>query len=269
MSSRQLKYKIYPSLLDSYQNYLDSDKNWEKFYGMSDEPKITIDEYEEKCKKELIDKINRVPFDNPAADKGTAFNIIVDCIKDRTKSDKIKVGREYEKKVSGTFSHVGSEMSGDVEFTGKVLGYNVTYNNREFYFPIQLCNEFAHYYKGSLSQVYTEAILPTEYGDVLLYGFIDELMPDSVHDIKTTSKYYSDKYKKGWQRYVYPYCLNKQGNDIHTFEFNATDFRNTYTESYTYKEERDIPILTDFVESFIEFLLANKSLITDKKIFNQ
>lgn len=252
MSSQQLKYKIYPSLLDSYQNYLDSDKNWEKFYGMSDEPKITIDEYEEKCKKELIDKINRVPFDNPAADKGTAFNELVDCLIHHKPSNKMTCEKLY----------AASPQN-------EVIAVRCVFNNRSFDFPLWLVREFAHYYKGSISQVYTEAVLSTKYGDVLLYGFIDELMPDSVHDIKTTSKYYSDKYKKGWQRYVYPYCLNKQGNGVHTFEFNATDFRNTYTESYTYKEERDIPILTDFVESFIEFLLANKSLITDKKIFNQ
>ena len=62
------KYKFYPTLLDSFQNYLDSDKNWETFYGGSDKPDSpTIDEYNEKSFNELIDRINRVPFESEAA----------------------------------------------------------------------------------------------------------------------------------------------------------------------------------------------------------
>lgn len=33
------------------------------------------------------------------------------------------------------------------------------------------------------------AVIPTRYGDVELYGYIDELVRDTVYDIKTTSKY--------------------------------------------------------------------------------
>ena len=66
---------------------------------------------------------------------------------------------------------------------------------------------------------------------------------------------------------VYPYCLIKNGNEIRTFEYNITDFRNTYTETYVFDEKRDIPVLTSFVERFIEFLEVNRNLITDKKIF--
>ena len=44
------------------------------------------------------------------------------------------------------------------------------------------------------------AVIPTRYGDVELYGYIDELVRDTVYDIKTTSKYDFGKYEHGWQR---------------------------------------------------------------------
>lgn len=194
MSSRQPDFRIYPSLLDCYQDYLDAERNWEKFYGGQTDPKITVDEYEAECRQNVIDKINRVPYESEAADKGTAFNLLVDSLKDGELDPAIRVEREYEKKITGRVSSVGSETDGDVEFTDRVTGYNVSYKDRVFYFPLGLCLEFARYYKGAASQVYTEGILPTRYGDVLLYGFIDELMPDSVHDIKTTKSYKADKY---------------------------------------------------------------------------
>lgn len=44
-------------------------------------------------------------------------------------------------------------------------------------------------FSGALSQVFVSAVIPTRYGDVELYGYIDELVRDTVYDIKTTSKY--------------------------------------------------------------------------------
>ena len=37
--------------------------------------------------------------------------------------------------------------------------------------------------------------LSTAYGNVLVYGVIDELMPASIHDIKTTGSYTVGKYR--------------------------------------------------------------------------
>lgn len=239
----QLKYKLYATLLDAFQQYLDSEKLWNQFYGFSDDPKISLDEYEEKSFKELIDKINRVPFDSEAADKGTAFNEVVDCIIENRKSDKMEISVQDS-------------------------NIHVLYKERHFDFPILLCKEFAGYFNGALTQQNVEAKLPTIYGDVLLYGYIDELMPLSVHDIKTTGQYSAFKFRDHFQHLVYPYCLIQNGNDIRIFEYNVTDFKNTYTESYTFVPERDIPILTNHVERLIEFLEQNRDLITDRKVFN-
>lgn len=245
MTQPQVKYKFYATLLDSYQSFLDTQKNYDKFYGgCRENPRYTEDEYADKCFKELIDRINRVPFESEAADKGTAFNEVVDCL---------IAGGAPSAKCPYT-------IEGDYIFC--------VYNNRNFAFKRALCEEFAKYYDGAVSQMLIKAPMETKYGVVELYGYIDELMPFSVHDIKTTKYYEAFKFRNHWQHYVYPYCLWFRGDDVQYFEYNITDFTDTYTESYAYVPERDNAILQAHVESFIEFLEANRKLITDKKVFN-
>ncbi len=248
MMMRQPKYKFYATLLDAFTGYLRSDVIWSRYWGFSQDPPYTQEEFQGKQFNSLIDTINRVPFDSEAADKGTAFNEVVDCLIEHRKSDKVTV----------------EKIPSD---DGTTVGLRATYNNRQFVFPVSLCREFANYYKGALTQQRVEAILPTCFGDILLYGYIDELMPMSVHDIKTTGSYFVGKFKDHWQHLVYPYCLLQNGSDVRLFEYNVTDFRNTYTESYTFVPERDIPILTAHCEDFVRFLNDNRGLITDKKVF--
>lgn len=249
-----VSYNFYATLLDSYQNYLDSDKLWEKFWGSSENPKLTIDEYAAQSKQELINKINRVPFDSEAADKGTAFNEVVDCLIEHRNSPTMQVARVYE--------------------GGNIVALSVKYKEREFQFPIDMCRDLAAYFKGAVTQYYCEAILPTKYGNVKLYGYLDELMPTCIHDIKTTSRYEAYKFRDHWQHIVYPYCLKEEGNDVTKFEYdiikwgkglNDYDF---FTEVYNYDEAIDKPRLIAHCEGLIEFLETNRELITDKKIFN-
>lgn len=237
------KFKFYATLLDAFSNYLRSDAIYERYWGFSENPPHTPEEFKDLQFQKLIDTINRVPFDSEAADRGTCFNEIVDALIENRKPNGVEVER-----VDGVL-------------------YRASYNERTFDFPIALCLEFANYYKGALTQQRVEAILPTCFGEVLVYGVIDELMPLSIHDIKTTGNYYVGKFKDHWQHIVYPYCLMRNGGDVRLFEYNITDFKNTYTESYTFVPERDIPILTDHCEEFIRFLNDNRDLITDKKIF--
>ena len=247
---QQLKYKFYATILDSFWGYLNSDVVWEKYWGWSENPPHTPEQFHELQFQELIDRINRKPFDSEAADKGTAFNELVDALIENRKPNKMNVERNAENTC-----------------------YTVVYNDRTFVFPISLCREFANYYKGALTQQRVEAILPTAYGNVLVYGVIDELMSASVHDIKTTGSYTVGKFKDHHQHLVYPYALMKNGSDVRTFEYNIVEFNkggyvvDTYTETYVFNPERDISILTSHCEEFIRFLEENKELITDKKIF--
>lgn len=252
-----ISYNFYATLLDSFQNYLDSDILWEKFWGGSADPKLSISEYAEQCKQDLLDRINRVPFDSEAADRGTAYNEIVDCLIEHRNTDKMRVSKVFNE-------------------NNLVVALKAEYKEREFVFPIEMCRDMADSFKGAIPQYYCEGILPTKYGNVKLYGFIDELMPDSIHDIKTTSSYQAFKFKNHWQHYVYPYCLMCMGSDVPSFMYDVVlinskdpfkyDF---YREAYCFLPHLHIPRLTEHCERLIEFINANRELITDKKIFNQ
>lgn len=270
--NQQPKYRIYATLLDAFGAYLNSDVIWDKYYAFSENPPCDEDEFREKQFHELIDRINRKPFDSEKADRGTAFNEVIDCMIENRKSETVKVEKVYKVNRFGACDEMGKPLYYDEEETKEVIALKATYNNREFTFPISLCREFAAYYKGALTQQRVEAILPTAYGNVLVYGLIDELMPTSVHDIKTTGSYTVGKFKDHHQHLVYPYALMQNGSDVRTFEYNIVEFNkggyvvDTYTETYVFNPERDIPILTNHCEEFIRFLEENRELITDKKI---
>ena len=253
MKTRQIKYKFFATLLDAFRNYLQSDAIYEKYWGFSDEPPHTQDEFKVEQFQNLINTINRVPFDSEAADKGTAFNEIVDCIVLHKKSEKIDV------------SYVTDE-------TGKKIGLQAVYNERTFQFPIELCLEVSRYFREAIPQQYVEAILPTRFGEVLLYGYIDYVAPFCTHDLKTTSSYSVGKYRDHAQHLVYPYCLWKNGADVELFEYNVVELGKkmwqTYTETYTFVPDRDVPRLTTWVEDLIDFIEEHRDLITNKKIFN-
>lgn len=257
MSSRPA-YKIYPSILDGFQGLLDSDRNWEKFYGSSEAPSLSPSEYEQKVERELIDKVNRVPFTSEAASKGTAFNEIVDCILlhvPATREDcKIASVREADA------PYIKAEIDGF-----------------EFRYSEALCRRMAAFYKGAIPQYRLSAILHTKYGPVELYGNADYLLPDSVHDLKTTSKYEFGKFEDHWQRYTYPYCLLESGDytEVKDFTFDVLVWRENngildaefYSESYRYDHRAATAKLTLICEQFIAWLELHRAEITNKKIF--
>jgi len=238
-------YLIYATLLDKFSSYLNSSEIYQQYWGFSENAEKTEEQFEQEQFQSLIDAINRKPFESEAADMGTAFNEVIDCLIENRKSDKMEISSDKEKAI-----------------------IEVKFKTYKFQFPLSLCLEFSHYFKDALTQQRVTAQLETKYGIVEVYGVIDELLPNSVHDIKTTSKYSAFKYKNGWQHIVYPFCLIRNGHNITDFEYNITNFKDTFIESYTYQPERDEPKLILHCEAFIEFLELNKNLITDKKIFN-
>lgn len=249
----KLNYLFYATILDAYSNFLDSDAIWEKYWAFAENPPHTPEEFRQQQFQSLIDRINRVPFENESVSRGTAFNEVIDCIVLHKNSRKIDVQRVKDE-------------------SGAIAGLNVTYKERTFYFQMSLIKEVAEYYQGGLPQQYVQAILPTLYGNVLLYGYIDYVMPFLTCDLKTTERYLVGNYKNHWQHIVYPYVLMQNGCNVPDFEYNVVEFGktnyNTYTESYSFVAERDIPLLTRHCEDFIMFLQENRTLIKDKKIFN-
>lgn len=260
MSQPEIKYCVYPTLLDSFHTYLHSQEVWETYWGLSDNPSKTAEEFEEEKYKELIDKINRVPqTPSEAAAKGTSFNDLVDFLLHGTLLPGVKTRiidyvdeAEIGERSLKCAPYVECECDGFV-----------------FKHDLGLMRRFADYYgEGTMSQVFTSGVLDTKYGAVSIYGFIDEIKAFSIHDIKTVGKYTAYKFKDHWQHIIYPFCLHYKGNKANVFEYNVTDFKDVYTETYVYNEERDVPRLREFVEDFIEFLEEHRDVITDGKIFN-
>ena len=229
------RYRIYPSLLDKFQSLLDVEQTIEEFWNLDSEGdyKETADEMSDRLEKELIDCINRVPHEPiEAADKGTCFNEVIDCLIANRKC-------EYE----GMDIHSG-EVAGNRVITAKLNGF-------EFNYDVALCKEVADNFTGAISQHRCEAVLPTKYGDVELYGYADEIVADVIYDIKTTGRYDFGKYGKGWQRHVYPWCLVESGQiaDVLSFVYyvvvwSGGSSRNpiltakVYPEVYTYNHDQ-------------------------------
>lgn len=238
-----VQYNIYPTLLDKFEGYINSSRIYQQYWGFADEPSIKEEEFEQKQFQSLIDCINRVPFESEEADKGTAFNEVIDCIIESRTSEKMQIKSIKE---SGVIA--------------------VHYKEHLFNFPFDLTVKIAKSLSGAVCSKFCEGFIATRYGNVRLYGFIDQLMPFTIVDLKTTSKYNSFKYRDNWQHRVYPYCLNQEGIYINEFEYIVTDFKNIWSENYTFNEIEQQNLL-NHVERFIEFLEQHRHLITDKKIF--
>ena len=259
-----VKYRIYPSLLDKFQSFLDCELAVEEFWNIDADGnyKETADEMSDRLEQELLDAVNRVPHDPiEAADKGTCFNEVIDCLISHRKC-------EYE----GMDIQSG-EVAGNRVITAKLNGFTFTYD-------ATMCKDFASEYMGAISQHRCEAYLPTSYGLVELYGYADEIVQDYVVDIKTTSRYDFGKFSKGWQRHVYPYCLVASGEmkavsgfayDVVVWSGGSTRnpvlTANFYREWYDFHYDQSRQALKAICERFIEWLEAHRGQITDKKIF--
>lgn len=259
------KYKIYPSILDKFQKFLDSDMVAEEFWNLDSEGgyKLSPDEMSEQLEQELIDAVNRVPHEPiEAADKGTAFNEIIDCLIEE---------RECEREDMQIFlcNSYNDEC---------LPNYSVQFNGWEFSFDSFLCKDVAQYFSGHIPQYTCSAILPTAYGDVELYGHIDYVGINRICDLKTTKDYTFGNYSHYWQRYLYPYCLIESGDmeEVSEFEFTVVKWKQNknkpisgemYKEIYTYSHEASKLKLTAICEAFIEWLEEHRDVITNEKIF--
>lgn len=254
MNPQEIKYQFYPSLIDAYEGWRNSDKIWEEYWGGSEKPSKSPEEFEAEQLQGLLDKINRVPHEpNEAADKGTAFNEVVDMI-------------IHHRATSDIVTAASDKQAGVIRAT--MLKEDST--KQTFEFSIPLCREFADYYKGAVSQMFVEGTIGTIYGTVRLYGYADEVLEDGTCcDIKTTKQYKAGKFKNNTQHLAYPYCLNQMGIPCNDFEYNVTDFKSTFTEHYSVDLAKVETELRERCEQFIEFLFFHKDLITDTKIFNQ
>ena len=262
------QYRITPSLLNKFQDLLDADRHWEEFYGNSDEPSISSEDYYAKCEQELLDTINRIPFVSEAASRGTALNEIVDCILERRKQrPDMKVERVYE-------------QPGE---NGDVMALRAELDNFSFLFDINLVNQLTDYFFGATCQYRCEATMDTRYGPVILYGDVDYIMMDIVYDLKSTSKYSSyGKFCDGWQKDLYPWALIESGDmqTVSGFEYTIVPLTGGTATSplitgeikkewYDYSHGASTNRLRGILEAFIPWIEEHREQITHKRIFNQ
>lgn len=226
-------YNIYPTLLDSIQRLADCDQTWEKFWGNSDEPSKTQEEYYNECRQELLDKLNRKPSEpTEAADKGTCFNEIIDLLQE---------GRRNRNE--------------EMQFDMNDWAYTAAMHGFLFQFSRPMCDAYASMYKGAANQVYLEYTEKTKVGDVHLYGYADKVIFDQIIDLKTTSKYEVGKYEANWQRYVYSLALHSQGVTPSKFRYDVFEWRKGTEplEAAPYCEEYVVNI-KDYRNTLVGFL---------------
>ena len=257
------KYRFTPSLLAKWTDFVDSEALYQEFYGNSDEPSVSLEEFEAKQEKELWDAINRVPQEpSEAASRGTLLNVIVDCKVQWERPDaKYKIRRISDER--GRMTAIAGECD---EFS--------------FEYDADLCRMLFDYFKGCICQYRCEATIDTAFGDVILYGDADYIRRDKVFDLKTTKSYKYGKFEKGWQKDLYPYCLIESGDtkNIKGFEFTVVKWAGgtktqplisgeMFREYYTYDHCESAALLRQECERFIEWLEVNRDKITNKKIF--
>lgn len=261
-------FRITPSLLNKWQDLVDADLHWEEFYGNSDEPSISSEDYYAKCEKELLDAINRVPFISEAASRGTALNEIVDCIiENRPPREDMKVKRVY---------------SDGVGLNQEVVAIEAELDGFTFLFDKALIDQLVEYFAFATCQHRCEASMPTNFGEVILYGDADYIIRDMVHDLKSTSKYSAyGKFNSGWQKDVYPWALTESGEvkNISGFEYTIVPLSGgtgrtplitgeIKTEYYPYNHEAATLRLCAVLHDFIPWILEHKDKITHTRIFD-
>lgn len=211
------QYKFYATLLDAFQWYLDSEQ--------------------ETAEKDFIDKINRVPFQSDAADKGKAFNDLIDvCLTKGWTSNELSVMENIQSK----------------------YGFNT-----------ELIDSLVKELQGSVPQYFCSRVLHTSKGSIEIYGYMDFIKFTKAIDLKTTKTYTLGKYDKSWQKVVYPWCLVEDGIFVDEFEFLVTDFEHIYKEPYPINIYNIEAQLTVICLILIDFIEAKRHLITDKKIFGE
>lgn len=282
---KQPSYFFSPTLLDQFCNLCESDSIYEKYYGNSENPQLTAEDFHEQKYQELLDRINGVKSPTTEAQaKGTCLNEIVDCIIKRKACPSggvfIKTIRCLDDYSEILLSLAKPMLKQDEEAIikqaretlariGKAFIY-ARLEDFEFFFDIDFCKSIADYYSNCICQFYTSANLETSKGIVELHGYLDYFRRKNIFDLKTCKNYSFGNYDKYNQRHAYPYCMITSGmmTEVQDVEFTAYKLvggnsRNPLIvgeqnrEVYTFDYKQSVEILTSNCERFIDFINNN------------
>ena len=261
------KYRITPSLLNKWTDLVNSDRDWESFYGDADEPSVSPEDFYAKREKELLDACNRVPFTSEASSRGTALNELVDCLVE---------GRPPKEGI--TIKRIPNED--DDRITN---GFAVGIDGFSFLFSEELVFKIWTRFREATCQYRCEATMDTPFGPVILYGDADYILKDTVYDLKTTSRYSAySKYAEGWQKELYPWALIESGEmeSVSGFEYTIVPITGgtgtnplisgeIKTEYYTYNHDASTARLRAALDGFIPWIEEHRNLIIHPRIFNE
>lgn len=251
-------YRISPTLLDSFHGYINSDDTWEKYWGRLDNPKKTKAKFHAEKFDELIKYINREERTvNEAAERGTAFNEIVD----------IRLGNP-----AIGIANIGVNADDGTDF--------IVIDGKKWVFPIELVDNICERLEGAVCQQRLEGVIGTRFGRVLLTGYADHILGFKIVDLKTTGEYTLGQFRANHQHLAYPYICEQLGVTLTEFEYlvvqwyaSKVDGRITrwevFTEQYLYDAEKTEYALRRSCEQLIEFVENNRHFITNNHIFNQ
>lgn len=139
------------------------------------------------------------------------------------------------------------------------------YFNEGHSFGVDLINTLHERTKGAVWQQYVEGVIDTERGPVMLYGYIDCVLPGLLIDLKCTRVYKGRKFFDSYQHPVYLYCATEQGIEVDQFEYLITDDKEIYSETYSFNDKG----LRLICESLIDFAERRKKHILNPKFFGE
>lgn len=108
------------------------------------------------------------------------------------------------------------------------------------------------------TQVYCEH----QFGNVLMYGYVDVIGKTLAVDIKTTSNYQPERFAHSHQNFYLP-ALRSKG--IRTLRYAITDFQEVYQENYD--QTLDFSVQEVQIKLFCDFLEEHREQISDRRIF--
>jgi len=213
------KYKVYnfwATLLNDFSHY-QNEVGYEK--GEDFFPFVT--------ETNLIDKLNRVPFESTEAmDKGTAFESAV-------------ASNQHDLKVY----------------------------DRHWTFDKELVTKLHEMVAGGVYQKGLKYTITIDDCMVNFYGYSDFIKRDTIIDLKTTSQYTFPKFDKSFQHKVYLCGANQMGYKLNKFQYLVTDFKDYFYELYPFNEEEYDADLRSIAKDLIGFIESRRLMISNEDLF--
>lgn len=223
------RYKIYPSLLNDFYNYLTSKGETE-----------TTDAW--VTEEKLLSRINR---------------------EDRTVSEKMVLGILFEDAVFDRSIPIDENSDGELAYTlsGQKEGVFAKADCK-----VEVLQVAKRLYLGGMTQVLVSSIMEFPNYDVELYGKIDVVKQSTAVDIKYTSRPEYAKFKDSFQHPVYLRGLKHQYGADCSFDYFVTDLTDWSLETYVYNDQEE-ERLREIVRRFVEYLELRRPMIRDKKVY--